>query len=145
MRKQKLGTRNVLVLCAALFLISGGVGAQDINGKAGLGTGLAYGSVPFPGVGLELELGERVSILGGLGAHDRLLLSYGARVYFQERDRKWRFHASALRWLEGLGVYVGVDHDVGQPGRFIMMYGIGYGDVNLEGKIGATIGVGYRF
>lgn len=101
--------------------------------------GLAYGSIPFPGVGVELELGEQISVLGGIG------VLHGLRVYFHERERKWRLHASAFRWLEGQGCYLGVDHDVGKSSGFIMMYGMGYGDVNLEGRVGATIGIGYRF
>jgi hypothetical protein len=50
-----------------------------------------------------------------------------------------------LHWSEGNGVYVGVDHDVGKPSRFVMTYGLGFGDVNLESNFAFTIGVGYRF
>ncbi len=146
MRKRKAGTGNVLLLCAGFVLSASGTRAADIRGKAGFGTGLAYGSIPYPGIGLELELGDHLSVLGGWGVlHRSLPWSYGLRVYFHKRERKWRLHASAVRWVEGQGFYLGVDHDVGKSSGFIMTYGMGYGDVNLEGKFGATIGVGYRF
>lgn len=146
MQARKARIRSVLVLCAGFVLSANVTRAADFGGKAGFGTGLAYGSIPFPGVGVELELGEHISVLGGIGVlHGSLPWSYGLRVYFHERERKWRLHASAFRWLEGQGFYLGVDHDVGKSSGFIMMYGMGYGDVNLEGRVGATIGIGYRF
>jgi hypothetical protein len=40
---------------------------------------------------------------------------------------------------------LGVDHDVGKPGGVVLTYGIGFGDVNLEGHVAVMIGVGYRF
>ena len=142
-RKARKG--NILLVCAGLVLCARWGSAEKVRGKAGAGTGLAYGS-PLPGVGVELELGEHVSVMGGAGVLTAVTTwSYGVRVYFQERARKWRPHLSMFRWTEGNGVYVGVDHDVGKPSGFNLTYAVGYGDVNLEGRVGFMLGVGYRF
>ena len=115
------------------------------GGKAGFGSGLPYGT-PLLGAGVELDLGNYVTALGGVGVGNYdAPWSYGARLSFTPPDRKWRPHVSVLKWTEGYGVYGGVDHDVGKPGGWVVSYGFGYGDVNLEAKVGAMIGIGYRF
>ena len=145
MLTRKARKANVLLVCAGLVLCARWGSAAEVRGKAGAGTGLAYGS-PFPGVGVELELGEHVSVMGGAGVLTaEMTWSYGIRVYFQERARRFRPHVSMFRWTEGNGVYVGVDHDVGKPSGFNLTYGVGYGDVNLEGRVGLMFGLGYRF
>ena len=145
MLKRKARKTSALLVCAGLALCARWGGAADVRGKAGAGTGLAYGS-PLPGVGAELELGEHVSMLGGVGVlAAETTWSYGVRVYFQGRERKFRPHVSLFQWTEGNGVYVGVDHDVGKPSGFNLTYAVGYGDVNLEGRVALTFGVGYRF
>ena len=91
MPKRKAGTSNVLLLCVGFVLSASGTRAADIGGKAGFGTGLAYGSIPLPGAGFELELGERLAALGGWGVlQEGIPWSYGLRVYFHERARKCR-------------------------------------------------------
>ena len=50
-----------------------------------------------------------------------------------------------MRWTEGYGAYAGVDQDIGRPGGFVLTYGIGFGDVNLEARVGAMFGLGWRF
>ncbi len=145
MPRRKARKANVLLVCAGLVLCARWGSAAEVRGKAGAGTGLAYGS-PFPGVGVELELGEHVSVMGGAGVLiAEMTWSYGIRVYFQERARRFRPHVSMFRCTEGNGVYVGVDHDVGKPSGFNLTYGVGYGDVNLEGRVGLMFGLGYRF
>ena len=47
--------------------------------------------------------------------------------------------------MEGNGLYAGVDHDVRRPGGLVLTYGIGFGDVNLESRVGLMFGFGYRF
>jgi hypothetical protein len=69
----------------------------------------------------------------------------GLKVSFAPPERRWRPHVAAMHWSEGNGFYLGVDHDIGRPGRFVMTYGVGFGDVNLEARFGVLIGVGYRF
>jgi hypothetical protein len=97
------------------------------------------------GAGAEIEIPGRVSLLGGVGVGRDTPWAYGLRVYVQPPGRSWRPHASVLRWTEGHGVYLGVDHDIGTPGRFVATYGLGFGDVNLEGRVGAMAGLGYRW
>jgi hypothetical protein len=50
-----------------------------------------------------------------------------------------------MRWTEGYGAYAGLDQDIGKPGGFVLTYGIGFGDVNLEARVGAMFGLGWRF
>lgn len=115
------------------------------GGKGGVGSGLPYGT-PLLGAGLELDLGKYLSVLGGVGVGTyRSPWAYGARISFAPPDKKWRPHLTGMRWTEGYGFYGGADHDVGKRGAWVMTYGFGYGDVNLEAKVGAMIGVGYRF
>jgi hypothetical protein len=109
-----------------------------------VGSGLPYGTV-LAGAGAEIEIPGRVSLLGGVGVGRDTPWAYGLRVYVQPPGRSWRPHASVLRWTEGHGVYLGVDHDIGTPGRFVATYGLGFGDVNLEGRVGAMAGLGYRW
>jgi hypothetical protein len=39
----------------------------------------------------------------------------------------------------------GAGLDIGRPGGFVLTYGIGFGDVNLEARVGAMLGLGWRF
>lgn len=138
-----------LLLVGGAFLLGGMLSPTparaEAKAKLGIGTGLAYGS-PIGGAGAEIELSDRLSVLGGIsGPTAEHPLSYGVRLYFHERDRRWRWHGSVFRWREGTGVYVGADHDVGGPSGLVLTYGLGVGDVNLEGRVGATFGIGYRF
>jgi hypothetical protein len=115
------------------------------GGKLGVGSGLFWGT-PLVGGGAELDVGKYLSVLGGVGVGSyRSPWSLGARISFAPPDKKWRPHLTGIRWTEGYGVYAGVDHDVGKPGRWVLTYGLGYGDVNPEAKIGTAIGIGYRF
>lgn len=119
--------------------------AADVRAKVGVGTGLAYGS-PLPGVGAELELGERISLLGGVGPFTAgTTWACGVRAYLRGRQSTFRPHVSVFRWTEGLGIYGGVDHDIGKPGGFNLTYAAGYGDTNQEARVTVTFGVGYRF
>ncbi len=93
-----------------------------------------------------MELSDHVGILGGVGILTaETPWAYGIRVYLQKPGRRWRLHGSVFRWLQGSGVYFGVDHDVGRSSGVVLTYGLGVGDVNLEAPVGLTIGVGYRF
>jgi hypothetical protein len=113
--------------------------------RVGVGTGLRYGS-PFPGAGLELELGRHLGLLGGIGfVGAEKPFAYGVRAYLPPRDKRWRFHASLLRWTEGYGAYLGADQDVGKEGGFVVTSGIGFGDVNQEGHVHVMFGFGHRF
>jgi hypothetical protein len=135
-------------LAASLLLVLLGVtkaSEAQAHFRAGIGTGLPYGS-PFPGAGLELELGHHLGLLGGMGfVGAEKPFAYGVRAYLPPRDRKWRIHASLLGWTEGYGAYLGVDHDFGKRGGFVATYGIGFGDVNQEGRVHVMIGLGRRF
>jgi hypothetical protein len=135
------------VLIAALgFLCLPAASAGEPRLKLGIGTGLPYGS-PFPGGGLEVELGEHLGLLGGVGfVGAEKPWAYGARVYLQPSAAKWRFHFSALHWIEGNGAYFGVDRRLGSSASgFVATGAIGFGDVNLEGNVHIMIGLGYRF
>jgi len=133
-RRLLLGLLTVLLPTAAFA-----------GGKAGFGLGLPYGT-PLLGLGAELDLGKYVSVLGGVGVGSyRSPWAYGARISFAPTEKKWRPHLTYMRWTEGNGYYAGVDHDVRKPGGFVWTYGLGYGDVNLEGKVAIMVGVGYRF
>jgi hypothetical protein len=114
-------------------------------GKVGVGSGLPYGT-PLLGVGLELDLGKFVAALGGIGVGNyEAPWAVGVRLSLARPGKKWRPHITGMHWAEGNGVYAGVDHDVGKPGGLVLTYGIGFGDVNLEARVGGMIGVGYRF
>lgn len=134
--------RSALIACVMVLLLPS---AALAGGKAGVGSGLPYGT-PLLGAGVELDLGKYLSVLGGVGVGTyRSPWAYGARLSFAPPDKKWRPHLTGMRWTEGYGVYAGVDHDVRKPGGFVLTYGFGFGDVNLEARVGAMIGVGYRF
>ena len=75
-------------LCLALLLLM--PATARAGGKAGVGSGLPYGT-PLFGAGLE------------------------------------------------------IDQDIGRPGGFVLTYGVGFGDVNLEARVGAMFGLGWRF
>jgi hypothetical protein len=137
--------RAVSALIAALGLLClPTTSAGGPRFKAGIGTGLPYGS-PFPGGGLEVELGEHIGLLGGVGfIGAEKPWAYGARIYLQPSTAKWRFHVSALHWIEGNGAYFGVDRRLGDSG-FMATGAIGFGDVNLESNVHIMIGLGYRF
>lgn len=114
-------------------------------GKAGIGSGLPYGT-PLLGFGIEVDLGDHVAALGGVGVGNyEAPWAVGARLSLKGPRTKWRPHVTGMYWTEGYGVYAGVDHDVGKPGGLVLTYGIGFGNVNLEARVGAMIGVGYRF
>jgi len=114
-------------------------------GKIGFGSGLPYGT-PLLGVGLELHLGRPVAALGGIGVgHYDAPWAAGIRISPTRPGARWRPHLTAMRWTEGNGFYAGVDHDVGKPGGLVLTYGVGFGDVNLEGRVGVMVGAGYRF
>jgi hypothetical protein len=131
-----------LLVCSVLVLAPT---LASAGGKAGVGSGIPYGT-PIFGAGLELDLGKYVGLLGGVGVgtYDSPW-SYGARVSFAPPEKKWRPHVSGVKWTEGYGVYAGLDHDIGKPGGWVMTYGLGFGDVNLEANVGAMVGIGYRF
>jgi hypothetical protein len=113
--------------------------------KAGVGWGLPYGT-PLFGAGLELDLGRYVSALGGIGVGNyEAPWAFGLRVSLAPPQKRWRPHITGMHWTEGNGIYAGIDQDVGQPGGFVLTYGIGFGDVNLEARVGGMFGVGYRF
>lgn len=133
---------RLLVLCAM-----SGVGESEaqVNGGVGLGVGLPYGS-PLPGLGVELEMGRHFSVLSGVGlAGSGTPWSYGVKFYLTPADRTLRPYVSALRWTEGTGVFLGALHDVGKGGGFHLNYGVGFGDVQLEGRVALMAGFGYRF
>ncbi len=135
---------SVLVVGSLLLCLPRPSAAQ-IRVKAGGGTGLPYGS-PFVGGGVEVQAGEHLGFLGGVGAFGaETPWAYGIRAYLQRSTTKWRFHVSALHWTEGNGVYLGVDHDWGKSGGFVATYGVGFGDVNQEGNVHAMVGIGYLF
>lgn len=136
--------KHVLPASVLLFLLSVAKTSEaQAHVRVGTGTGLPYGS-PFIGAGLELELGHRLSLLGGMGfVGAEKPFAYGVRAYLPPRYEKWRIHASLLRWTEGYGVYLGADHDFGKRGGFVATYGIGFGDVNQEGRVGMMVGFGY--
>ena len=114
-------------------------------GRVGVGSGLPYGT-PLVGVGIEIDLGKYVAALGGIGVGNYASpAAVGVRLRLARPEKKWRPHITWMYWTEGSGVYAGVDHDVGKPGGFVVTYGIGFGDVNLEARVGTMIGVGYRF
>jgi len=111
----------------------------------GVGWGLPYGT-PLFGAGLELDLGRYVSALGGIGVGNyEAPWAFGLRVSLAPPQKRWRPHVTGMRWTEGNGIYAGIDQDVGKPGGFVLTYGIGFGDVNLEARVGGMFGVGYRF
>jgi len=147
---QKLGRaagRNGIsvLLVVPLLLCLPRPSAAQIRVKVGAGTGLPYGS-PLPGGGLEVQAGEHLGFLGGVGAFGaEKPWAYGVRAYIQRSATKWRFHVSALHWTEGNGVYLGVDHDWGKSGGFVATYGVGFGDVNQEGNVHVMVGLGYLF
>ena len=129
----------------ALVLLSTVDATAEFHAKAGFGSGLAYGS-PILGAGVELELSDHVSALGGIGVlTSESPWAFGARVYVQGPSSRWRVHGSVFRWSEGIGVYVGADQDIGRSSGIVLMYGVGVGDVNLEAAVGLTFGIGYRF
>lgn len=133
-----------IALCLGV-LLSAEASLAEPHAKAGLGTGLAYGS-PIFGAGVELEITYHISALGGVGAlSDGTPWALGARVYLHPPTSRWRLHGSAFRWSEGTGFYIGADHDVGKSSGVVLMYGVGFGDVNLEAPVGLTFGIGYRF
>lgn len=130
-------------LCIALFCLA--PSPAWALGKAGVGSGLPYGT-PLLGFGIELDLGDHVSALGGVGVGNyEAPWAVGARLSLKGPGAKWRPHLTGMHWTEGNGIYAGVDHDVGKRGGFVLTYGAGYGNVNLEAKVGVMIGVGYRF
>jgi hypothetical protein len=146
-RLRRVAGRNwisVLVVGPLLLCLPRSSAAQ-VRVKAGVGTGLTYGS-PFIGGGLEAQLGEHLGLLGGVGAFGaETPWAYGVRAYLQRSATQWRFHVSALHWTEGNGVYLGVDHDFGRSGGFVATYGVGFGDVNQEGNVHVMGGLGYLF
>lgn len=120
-------------------------GEAQINVKIGIGTGLPYGG-PVLGAGGEIEMLGHVALLGGVGVGTSdSPWAYGARLYFVGAAKRWRPHMSFLHWTEGNGFYLGLDQDVGKPSGFLVSYGVGFGDVNLEATVGAMFGIGYRW
>lgn len=139
------GPRGVVLLAVVAFAGQPREVEAQLGAKIGLGTGLPYGGV-FVGAGGEVELFGHVALLGGVGVGTSdSPWAYGARLYFQKPTRRWRPHVSFLHWTEGNGYYLGLDQDVGNPGGFVLSYGVGFGDVNLEANVGALLGVGYRW
>lgn len=115
------------------------------GGKAGVGSGLLYGT-PLFGAGLELDLGSHLAALGGIGAGNYdAPWAIGVRLSLKRPQSRWRPHVTGMRWREGYGAYAGVDQDIGRPGGFVLTYAIGFGDVNLEARVGAMFGLGWRF
>lgn len=113
--------------------------------KPGFGSGLQYGS-PIFGGGLEVEIGDHLGVLGGVGVFSaEPTYALGARVYLNGVEHRFRPHGSVFHWSEGTGVYLGVDHDLGRRGAFVLTYGVGFGDVNLESPVAISFGVNYRF
>ena len=130
-------------VCLALLLSVPAVATA--GGKVGVGTGLPYGT-PLFGAGLELDLGKYVSALGGIGVGNyEAPWAFGLRVNLAPPQKRWRPHLTGMHWTEGNGIYAGIDQDVGKPGGFVLTYGIGFGDVNREARVGGMFGVGYRF
>jgi hypothetical protein len=113
--------------------------------KPGFGSGLQYGS-PIFGGGLEVEVGDHLGVLGGVGVFTaEPTYALGARVYLYGLEHRFRPHGSVFRWREGTGVYLGVDHDLGRRDGFVLTYGVGFGELNLEAPVAITFGVNYRF
>lgn len=76
--------------------------------------------------------------LGGIGVGNyEAPWAVGVRVNLARPGKTWRPHITGMHWTEGNGVYAGVDHDLGRPGGLVLTYGIGFGDVNLEARVGA--------
>ena len=131
------GACLILLFCAPTVSLAGG--------KAGVGWGLPYGT-PLFGAGLEVDLGNYASALGGIGVGNyEAPWAFGLRVSLAPPQKRWRPHITGMHWTEGNGIYAGIDQDVGKPGGFVLSYGIGFGDVNLEARVGGMFGVGYRF
>jgi hypothetical protein len=139
-------------------------------GNAFLKLGLGLG-VPYGGLGLGLEAGGRyASLLAGVGT---LVVAgpgwaVGGRVYFAGPESRLRVHltaaygttAAVIGAVDGkdtfLGPagYLGLDHDVGSPGAWVLTYGVGYVPVptlpeNTAEQSGSPIkilfGAAYRF
>ena len=146
--------KSVVVLFTGVMLLCASRESKaEVHARAAFGQGLAYGS-PILGGGLELEISDHLSILGGIGILTaERPWAYGIRVYLQRPDSRWRLHGSAFRWLEGSGAYFGVDHDVGESSGVILTYGVGVFQVNLSTAVGSkvgltgglSLGIGYRF
>lgn len=130
-------------VCAALLSIA--PSTSWAVGKIGVGSGVPYGT-PLLGIGLELDLGRYVGVLGGVGVGNyEAPWAVGLRLSLAGPEKKWRPHLTGVHWTEGNGIYVGVDHDVGKPGGIVLTYGVGFGDVNPEANVGTMFGVSYRF
>jgi hypothetical protein len=136
---------SALFLALCVFVARPGDCEAQVQGKVGVGSGLAYGTVLL-GAGAEIELVDRVAVLGGIGLGTaQSPWAYGARLYLQPAQSRWRPHLSAMHWTEGNGLYLGLDQDLGQPGGVVLSYGVGFGRVNLETNVGITAGIGYRW
>jgi len=131
-------------ICFVLLVLLVPVTARA-GGKAGVGSGLPYGT-PLFGAGLELDLGNHLAALGGIGVGNYdAPWAFGVRLSLNRPQSRWRPHLTGMRWTEGYGAYAGLDQDIGRPGGFVLTYGIGFGDVNLEARVGAMFGLGWRF
>jgi hypothetical protein len=130
--------------CCISVMISSPIFAQDLIVKAGAGLGIPYGIL---GVGAEVGM-PYISVLGGVGtAINGTGWSVGARAYVLPPGNYWRPHATLVYGttatyditvingsvttdntgvLKGLGIYLGVDQDIGRPGGSVMTYGVGY-------------------
>ena len=136
-------SRAALIVAFASLLAAAEARAQP-RLTLGAGTGLPYGS-PLIGVGASLEIGPHFALLAGAGPGSDAIWAAGARIHFRRPAARWRPHLSVLGFPDGWGVYGGVDHDVGRPGKWFLTYGAGAGDVNLEASVGLLFGVGFRF
>jgi hypothetical protein len=148
-----------------------------LSGSINVGLGVPYG-----GLGGGATFGfDYFAVIAGAGTElAGIGWSVGARVYLMGSGRKLRPHLSAVygttgmyRFIDvggdnfegtvnGFAFYAGLDHDVGQPGRYFMTYGIGvvtHGALpqEVEARVGSghppnngildfvLVGLGYRF
>jgi len=133
---------TIVIVMLSASMTNNAIG--QINGKIGIGFGAPYG---YLGTGLELDVTKHVTVLGGLGLAflPNPPWATGLRCYFQKPEKKVRFHLTGVYWQEGIGLYAGLDYDGKKEGGLVWTFGLGYGDVNLSGPIGAKIGIAYRF
>jgi len=113
----------------------------SVLGKIGIGFGIPYGVLGFGG-----EIGAQYfSVVGGIGTMSVISdpgWSIGGRVYVLNSTHRFRPHLTVVYGttvaysisgavvasgaLNGMGIFLGGDHDIGKIGGFVLTYGIGY-------------------
>ena len=144
-RKLKSFSLAAIIIASFSFSISAqsteSATLAPVLGKIGIGLGVSYGVI---GAGAEIGT-QYIAVVGGVGTLAVISgggWGIGGRAYFLNSTHKWRPHLTIIYGttalysisgaveaegaLKGMGIYLGVDQDVGKIGGFSFTYGLGF-------------------